>query len=385
MLGYLLARSGVEVMVLEKHADFFRDFRGDTIHPSTLEVLQELGLLDEFLKLPHNEGQSVGAQIGSFKFTAADFSHLPTRCKFIAFTPQWDFLNFLAQQGEKYPTFHLKLEHSVTGLLRDRERVIGVFAETPDGPVEITADLVIGADGRSSLVREQSGLAVTDIGAPFDVLWMRVSRHPDDPLTSLGNFQTGRGIIMINRQDYWQCGFIIAKGSLEKLKEEGIIAFQQNIAEIAPFLNERVRELNSWEKIKLLTVQVNHLHRWYSPGLLCIGDAAHAMSPVGGVGVNLAVQDAVAAANLLTDALLSRSVTEEILSRVEKRRLWPALMTQRFQVFIQEKFLLPVLRGEKEISVPLVVRLLSAFPVLQRIPARLLGLGFRPEHVTHRE
>jgi len=385
MLGYLLARSGVEVMVLEKHADFFRDFRGDTIHPSTLEVLNELGLLDEFLKLPHNEDSSVGAQIGPFKFTVADFSHLPTRCKFIAFTPQWDFLNFLVGQGKKYPFFHLKLEHMVTGLLRDTERVIGVRAETPEGPVEIIADLVIGADGRGSLVREQSGLAVTDLGAPFDVLWMRVSRHPDDPLTSLGNFQTGRGIVMINRQDYWQCGFLIAKGSLPRLKEEGIGAFQQNLSEIAPFLKERVRELDNWEKIKLLTVQVNHLEKWYSPGLLCIGDAAHAMSPVGGVGVNLAVQDAVAAANLLTEALRSGRVAEAILASVEKRRLWPALMTQRFQVFIQDQFLLPVLQGEKEVTVPLVARLLSAFPLLQRIPARLLGLGIRPEHVNHRE
>ena len=277
------------------------------------------------------------------------------------------------------------MNHAVTDLVYDGDRVVGVRAEAPDGPVEITADLVVGADGRGSVVREQSGLAVTDLGAPFDVLWMRVSRQLDDPLLSLGNFQTGQGIVMINRQEYWQCGFLIAKGSMELLKQKGIEAFQQNLAGIAPFLGERVRELDSWEKIKLLTVQVNRLSRWHLPGLLCIGDAAHAMSPVGGVGVNLAVQDAVATANLLAGALREKKVEEKHLAAVQKRRTWPTWMTQHVQVFIQTYFLLPVLLGQKKVVPPLPVRLLAYFPILQRLPARILGLGFRPEHVQTKE
>lgn len=381
MLGLLLARAGVDVIVLEKHADFFRDFRGDTIHPSTLELLYELGYIDDFLKLPIQRAERVGGTIGDCKFIAADFTHLPTHCKFLALAPQWDFLNFIADRAKKYPAFHLKLEHEVTDLIREGKRIVGVRAKTKQGTVEVIADLVVGADGRGSCVREASGLAVTDLGAPFDVLWMRVSRKPEDSEQSLGNFRSGRGLVTINRKEYWQCGYLIPKGSLEELKKKGLAELQKEIAESAPFLREQVGELDSWDKIKLLTVQINHLDRWHLPGLLCIGDAAHAMSPMGGVGVNLAIQDAVAAANILAARLREKTVTEELLTRVQERREWPVKMTQRLQVFMQNKFLLPVLESHVRLATPWPVKLLANFPIFRRIPARIIGMGFRPEHV----
>jgi len=381
MLGLLLARAGVDVIVLEKHADFFRDFRGDTIHPSTMEVLHELGMLDDFLKLPYQKAEKIHGNIGDFKFTAADFTHLPVRCKFIAFIPQWDFLAFIAERAKKYPTFHLLLEHEVTDLIREGDRVTGVRVKTKEGAMEVRADLVVGADGRGSCVRDHSGLEVTDFGAPFDVLWMRVSRDEDDPDQSLGNFQAGRALVTINRKTYWQCGFLIPKGMLDKIKQKGLPAFQEEIAQTAPFLRERVHELDNWDKIKLLTVQVNRLKRWHLPGLLCIGDAAHAMSPMGGVGINLAIQDAVAAANLLAKPLREKSVTEKTLGLVQKRRTWPTEMTQRLQIFMQNAFLLHVLDENRKISTPLFPKLLARFPILRRIPARVIGMGFRPEHV----
>lgn len=381
MLGLLLARAGIDVVVLEKHADFFRDFRGDTIHPSTLELLHELGLLDDFLKLPIQKAEQVGGSIGNFHFTAADFTYLPVQCKYIAFIPQWDFLDFIAEKAKKYPTFHLKLEHEVVDLLREKSQVTGVLVKTKTGPLEVKADLVVGADGRGSCVREKSHLQVTDFGAPFDVLWMRVSHHPDDPAGTLGNFQAGRALIMINRKEYWQCGYLIPKGALDEIKQKGLPAFHEDILQIAPFLHNRMGELDMWDKIKLLTVQVNRLNRWHLPGLLCIGDAAHAMSPMGGVGVNLAIQDAVAAANILVGPLRDGSVNEEKLTRVQERRTWPTEMTQRLQVFLQNTFLLHILTSREKIRPPLFPKLLGWFPVLRRIPARVIGLGFRPEHV----
>jgi 2-polyprenyl-6-methoxyphenol hydroxylase-like FAD-dependent oxidoreductase len=381
MLGFLLARAGVEVIVLEKHKDFFRDFRGDTIHPSTMEVLHELGILDDFLKLPYQKAEVIGGTIGDFKFSAADFRHLPTRCKFIALIPQWDFLDFIARHAKKYPTFHLHLEHEVTGLKRDGERIIGVHVNTPQGPVDIEADLVVGADGRSSIVREQSGLKVLDLGAPFDVLWMRVARVQSDLQQSLGNFQSGRVLVTINRQDYWQCGFLIPKGTFEDIKQKGLPAFQEELATTAPYLRPHVGELDSWDKIKLLTVQVNRLQQWNRPGLLCIGDAAHAMSPMGGVGINLAIQDAVATANLLAEPLRQKILTEDTVALVQQRRQWPTQMTQRFQVYMQNTFLVHVLGSHEKIKPPLFPKLLARFPILQRIPARVIGMGFRPEHV----
>jgi len=381
MLGFLLARAGVDVIVLEKHADFFRDFRGDTIHPSTLELLHELGLLEEFRQLPLQEAQTVGGRIEGFEFTMADFTHLPTVCKFIAFIPQWDFLDFVARQAKRYPTFRLLLEHEVTELTWQAGRVAGVKAVTPQGPVEVEAELVVGADGRSSQVREQSKLEVIDRGAPFDVLWLRLPQREGDPGQSLGHFKAGKALVMINRRDYWQCGYLIAKGMFDEIKKLGLAAFQEDLVEIVPVLRGRVKELDTWDKIKLLTVQVNRLKRWHLPGLLCIGDAAHAMSPMGGVGINLAIQDAVAAANLLATPLRKKNVTEQLLHAVQQRRELPTRLIQALQVFLQNRFLLRVLRGRGKMEVPLFPKLLARFPFLRRIPARVIGMGFRPEHV----
>ena len=381
MLGYLLARAGVDVVVLEKHADFFRDFRGDTIHPSTLELLYELGLLEEFLHLPIQEAPTLSGCIEGFEFTAADFTRLPTVCKFIAFIPQWDFLDFIARQAKRYPTFRLLLEHEVTELIWQAGRVAGVKAASPQGPVEIEAELVVGADGRGSNVREQSKLEMIDRGAPFDVLWLRLPRREGDPRQSLGHFKAGKALVMINRRDYWQCGYLIAKGMFEEIRKLGLAAFQEEIVGIVPALRGRVKELDTWGKIRLLTVQVNRLRRWHLPGLLCLGDAAHAMSPMGGVGINLAIQDAVAAANLLAAPLRKKNVTEQLLHAVQQRRELPTRLTQALQVFLQNRFLLRVLHGRGRMEVPLVPKLLARFPILRRIPGRIIGMGFRPEHV----
>jgi 2-polyprenyl-6-methoxyphenol hydroxylase-like FAD-dependent oxidoreductase len=464
VLAYLLARAGVEVLVLEKHADFLRDFRGDTIHPSTLEVMRELGLLDEFLKLPHTELRDIGAQIGDVQFTIGDFTHLPTHCKFVALMPQWDFLNFMADHAKRYSEFNLRMQAEVTDLILDGDRVAGVRAKTQLGPLEVRAELVIGADGRRSVVREKAGLQVENLGSPMDVLWMRISRKPSDPMQTLGHVDSGRILVQIQRGDYWQCAFVIPKGGFDAMCERGLPAFREEIARLSPYLRDRVEELKSWDDIKLLTVTVDRLKQWYRPGLLCIGDSAHAMSPIGGVGINLAIQDAVAAANilapafqrgtipgaiLLMDALNSEmtprdsalpeaiamelrpapagapsayigssflrndldrgaaapvgkvarrataannraasppssaesTVIEDDLARVQRRREFPTRMTQRMQVLIQNRVIGRVLASKKQASIPWVVKLLIHFPVLRRIPAYVVGVGFRPEHV----
>jgi 2-polyprenyl-6-methoxyphenol hydroxylase-like FAD-dependent oxidoreductase len=464
VLAYLLARAGVEVLVLEKHADFLRDFRGDTIHPSTLEVLHDVGLLDEFLKLPHDELRDIGVQIGDVQSTVADFTHLPTHCKFIALMPQWDFLNFMAEHAKRYPEFNLRMQAEVTGLILDGDRVAGVRAKTQFGPLEVRAELVIGADGRRSVVREQAGLQVENLGSPIDVLWMRISRKPGDPAQTFGHVDSGRILVQIQRGDYWQCAFVIPKGGFDAMCERGLPAFCEEIARLSPYLRDRVAELKSWDDIKLLTVTVDRLKQWYRQGLLCIGDAAHAMSPIGGVGINLAIQDAVAAANilapafrrgsipgavLLMDALNSemspgdsalpeaiamgltpvssgapgaaahidssflrnglkndgapsggkvgsssaaadnrsasevpyRTVTEDDLAAVQRRREFPTRMTQRMQVLIQNRVIGRVLASQEQLSVPWVIKLLSYFPVLRRVPAYVVGIGFRPERV----
>lgn len=382
MLGYLLARAGVDVLVLEKHGDFLRDFRGDTVHPSTLEVMHELGLLDEFLKRPHQEARQLSAYVGGELVPIADFSHLPTRCRFIAFMPQWEFLDFLAEHGRQYPEFQIQMRSKVTGLIQEGDQVVGVRAETPDGPLEVRSALVIGADGRHSIVREQAGLKVEDISAPIDVLWMRLPRRPGDPDQPAGRFDRGRILVMVNRGDYWQCGFVIPKGTLNDLRRKGLESFREVVAEIAPFVRDRVAELRSWDDIKLLTVVVDRLRKWYRPGVLCIGDSAHAMSPVGGVGINLAVQDAVAAANLLSGPLREGRVTTAVLKKVQRRRELPTRLTQRLQIFVQDRVIRRVLRSRKQLSLPYALRLLRSFPFLRRIPARLIGIGFRPEHVN---
>ena len=382
MLGFLLARAGIEVVVLEKHADFLRDFRGDTIHPSTLEVMHELGLLDAFLKRPHSEVQQANGQIGTQPVHIADFSHLPTRCKFIAFMPQWDFLDFLAEEGKRFPFFRLEMESEVVDLLHEGERVVGVKVRTKSGERALRSDLVVAADGRHSIVRECAQLERLDLGAPIDALWLRLSKRQDDKAQVFGRLDTGRIFVMLDRGDYWQCAFVIRKGGYDELHQRGLESFRDEIARLAPFVRERVAELVSWDDIKLLTVVVDRLRRWYRPGLLCIGDAAHAMSPIGGVGINLAVQDAVAAANILVPHLRSAgAIGTEPLARVQRRRGLPTRLTQRLQLLIQDRVMTRVLASSGPLAVPLAIRLLQRWPILRRIPARLIGMGFRPEHV----
>ncbi|MBY0247094.1 MAG: FAD-dependent oxidoreductase [Nitrospiraceae bacterium] len=381
MLGLLLARAGVPVLVLEKHADFLRDFRGDTLHPSTLEIMHELGVLERFLRLPHQTVSRINGWFGELEFTVADFSYLPTQCRYVAFMPQWDFLNFLAEAGSRYPDFQVRMNAEVTDLIEESGLVVGLRAVTPDGPLEVRSALVVGADGRHSVVRAKAGLCVEEFGAPMDVLWFRLSRRPHDPIDPMGRFDIGRIFIMLNRGEYWQCGFVIAKGSLSEVHAKGLEAFRDSVAALAPFAADRVHELREWDLIKLLTVQIDRLQRWYRPGLLCIGDAAHAMSPVAGVGINLAIQDAVATANLLTSALRDNRLTVEDLHRVQARRAWPTKMTQRVQLMIQNRVITPVLATSVRLQPPVPVRLIARFPFLQRFPARLIGLGFRPEHI----
>ncbi|MBX9790663.1 MAG: FAD-dependent oxidoreductase [Pirellulales bacterium] len=381
MLGVLLARAGVDVLVLEKHADFLRDFRGDTIHPSTLELMYELGWLDELLTLPHQKVTQVRGQIGDETLTVGDFTHLPTHAKFIAFMPQWDFLNFLARKGAHYPTFHLRLRAEVTGLVERDGRVAGLHVNTPTGPREVQAELIVGADGRGSIVRQSAGLEIEDLGAPMDVLWLRLPRRHDDPYTPLGRFDRGRVFVLLNRDDYWQCGYVIAKGTAATLRAAGLAAFRASIAQLVPWMADRVDTLTSWDDVHLLTVRVDRLKTWHRPGLLCIGDSAHAMSPVGGVGINLAIQDAVAAANLLYEPLLAGRVTDEDLQRVQQRREWPTRVTQRVQLFIQDRAISGALSSAGPLTPPWPVRLLGRFPYLRRFPARLMGMGARPEHI----
>jgi 2-polyprenyl-6-methoxyphenol hydroxylase-like FAD-dependent oxidoreductase len=378
MSGFLLARAGIPVIVLEKHKDFFRDFRGDTIHPSTFQIMHELGLLKTFLRVPHQEITSLSAVFNGHSIRLADFSHLKTAKPVLGLMPQWDFLNFIAGQAGKYDTFSLIREANVTGLLKDEAAVTGVSALTPEGPLQVHARLVIGADGRSSVVRREAGLTVIDTGAPIDVLWFRLSRQSDDPEQTFGNYHYGEILIMLNREDYWQCGYIINKGGFEKVKEQGLDPFRQRLVEICPFLNPRVQELQDWSAVKLLSVAIDHLQTWYKDGLICIGDAAHAMSPVGGVGINLAIQDAVAAANLLYRPLgLDQRVPIKVLQRIQKRRTFPTRITQALQVRIQQG--IAGKRASRDI--PLVMRLVDRFPLLRRIPALLVGQGVRPEHV----
>ena len=380
MLALLLARAGIAVLVLEKHIDFLRDFRGDTIHPSTLEVMHELGVLDEFLKRPHQEVRAIGGQIGDVFLQIADFTHLPTHCRFIAFMPQWDFLGFITEQARRCPSFRLEMQAEATGLIEESGRVIGVRAETPQGPLAVRADLIVGTDGRHSIVREKAGLETVDLGAPMDVLWMRLSRLPTDP-AQLGRLDAGRILVMLNREEYWQCAFVIPKGGFDQIRQGGLAAFRREIARLAPHLGDRVGELDDWTDIKLLTVAVDRLRVWHRPGLLCIGDAAHAMSPIGGVGINLAIQDAVAAANILVPRLLQGAPGENDLQAVQHRREFPTRATQRLQLLAQNRVIGHVLQSTGKLSPPLAVQLVGRWPLLRRIPARLIGIGFRPEHV----
>ncbi|GEO13616.1 FAD-dependent oxidoreductase [Microvirga aerophila] len=381
MLGYLLARAGVEVVVLEKHADFLRDFRGDTIHPSTLEVMYELGLLDEFLRRPHERIERVSVDVGGVPLQVADLTHLPTHCKFIALMPQWDFLDFLADHATPYPNFHLMMQAEAVDLIQADGRVTGVRVKTPQGMLDVNADLVVGADGRRSIIREKAGLTVMDIGAPMDVLWMRISRVPTDPGQLQGRIAPGQLLALIDRNTYWQCAYVIAKGSFDQIRQKGLDALRGAIAKLAPYIADRVDELRSWDDVKLLTVAVDRLQQWSKPGLLCIGDAAHAMSPIGGIGINLAIQDAVAAANILGPVLKQGPADEAQLALVQKRRETPTRLTQRLQVLIQNRMIRGVLGSQGSIAAPWFVRLFFSWPFSRRLPARVIGMGFRPEHV----
>jgi 2-polyprenyl-6-methoxyphenol hydroxylase-like FAD-dependent oxidoreductase len=385
MLGFLLARAGVSVIVLEKHKDFFRDFRGDTIHPSTLQVMQELGLLDAFLKVRHDEIHTLRAMIGDTEIQMADFTHLPTACKFIALMPQWDFLDFLSEQGKRYAGFDLRLETEATDLIIEgaagNERVVGLRAESRGEPIEIRADLVIGADGRHSIVRERAGFQIESLGAPMDVLWMRLSRKPGDPAQTGGTINYGHMMVTLNRNDYWQCAYLIRKGGYDELKARGLDAFRADIARLMPYLADRVDELTDWDDIKLLTIAVDRLRKWWRPGLLCIGDAAHAMSPIGGVGVNLAVQDAIAASNILAVPLREGRVTDDHLQQVQQRRTFPMKVIQKMQTTIQERLIDKILDSTAPATAPWMMRLFNSFPFLRRIPARIVGIGVRPEHI----
>jgi 2-polyprenyl-6-methoxyphenol hydroxylase-like FAD-dependent oxidoreductase len=382
MLGFLLARAGIDTIVLEKHGDFLRDFRGDTIHPSTLEILYELGLLDDFLKRPHNEVTELEAQIGTERLVIGDFSHLPTRCKFIALMPQWDFLDFLATQARRYASFRLEMECAASDLVVEGGRIVGVAAAAPRGALQIRADLVIAADGRHSTLRQKAGLEVVDLGAPIDVLWMRIPKHAGDPAQTVGRIDTGRILVMLDRGDYWQCAFVIHKGGFEEIRRRGLPALRDEIARLTALDRARLEALRDWDDIKLLTVTVDRLRRWHRPGLLCIGDAAHAMSPIGGVGINLAIQDAVAAANILAPRLRGGgAIDSETLDRVQRRRALPTRIIQRVQLLVQDRVISRVLGSTGPLSLPLVLRLLRRWPFLRRFPARLVGIGFRPEHV----
>jgi 2-polyprenyl-6-methoxyphenol hydroxylase-like FAD-dependent oxidoreductase len=377
MLGYLLARSGVQTILLEKHGDFLRDFRGDTVHPSTTELMHELGILDEFLRdVPHQAMDQLGIGVGGRAFDLIDFRHLPTACKYVVLAPQWDFLNFLAAKAKRYPSFRLAMNTEATGLLWENDRVVGVTAHSASGPLEIRADVTVACDGRWSVIREHSGLPVRDFPMPIDVLWFRLPRSDSAPET-LGYIGGGQIVIAIDRGDYWQCGAIIDKGGFEAVQADGLPEFRSRIASAAPFLTNSLHSLTDWDQVKLLSVRANRMRKWWLPGLLCIGDAAHAMSPVGGIGVNYAIADAVAAANALAGPLQRGQLTDDDLRAVQKRRQPPTKVAQMLQR--AQTTNLARLRNTQP---PLwTLRLLSHLGPVKRLLGRTVGLGLRREHV----
>jgi 2-polyprenyl-6-methoxyphenol hydroxylase-like FAD-dependent oxidoreductase len=384
LLGYLLARSGIAVTVLEKHNDFFRDFRGDTIHPSTLELMHELGLLDRLLTIRHSEIRRASIVIGGRALTVADLAHLPTHSKFVALMPQWDFLDFLAKEAARFSTFTLRMNCEATGLIESDGAITGVRATTPEGPIEIPATLTVGCDGRHAISRDAAHLPLVEEGVPIDVLWLRLSRRAGDPENNLGHANYGRFLVLINRLEYFQVAYLIAKGAFTAMQQQSLADFQQNIARVIPFLADRVAEIDSWDKVKLLTVQVNRLTQWSVPGFLCIGDAAHAMSPVGGIGINIALQDAVATANILAEALQSNALTPHHLTQVQRYRERAVHNTQRFQVFAHG-ILDRILRNPAPMKVPLTLRILTSIPGFKYLTARFIGMGLQPEHIRTRE
>jgi 2-polyprenyl-6-methoxyphenol hydroxylase-like FAD-dependent oxidoreductase len=381
MAGFLLARAGVDVIVLEKHGDFLRDFRGDTIHPSTLNLMRELGFLDEFLQLPHQKVFQLEGWIDDFRAPIAEFSGLPPPCNYIAMMPQWDFLNFLAKKASALPHFKLMMKTEAKDLILEEDKVVGLTAHAPEGDIKIRADLTIAADGRHSVLPDHAGLRTIDLGAPMDVLWFRIAKRDGDDDETIGRFANGRIIIRLNRGDYWQCGYVIAKGGFDSLKRRGLDVFKKDVGELLGLSVERLDEIKSFDDVKLLSVAVDRLERWRKPGFLAIGDAAHAMSPVGGVGINLAVQDAVATSNALAAPLLARTLTENDLAAVERRRLFPVQVIQRGQIAIQSRVIAPTLAANRPVKPPLFLRLVARSAFLRGLLARLIGIGVRPEHI----
>lgn len=381
MLGLLLARAGVDVTVVEKHGDFLRDFRGDTVHPSTLEVMHELGILEGLLQLPHTQAPKLHAEIGGKDITIADFSRLPTRCRFIAFMPQWEFLDYVAREAGRLPNFRLLMRAQVTELIEAEGRVAGVRVAKADGETEIRAALVVGADGRNSIVREKAGLEIERFGSPRDVLWMKLSHQPDDPPYVMGHGGPRQGFVMVDRGDYWQCGYVVRKGSYADVKAAGIDAFRTAVAAVSPLPPERMQEVRSWDDVHPLSVRIDRLKRWWRPGLLCIGDAAHAMSPIGGFGVNLAIQDAVAAANILAGPLRDGALADRHLADVQARRSFPTKATQKLQLMMQRDRSKREGDDKRREGPPSFMRGIARWPVLAHLAGRLVGLGFRPEHI----
>jgi 2-polyprenyl-6-methoxyphenol hydroxylase-like FAD-dependent oxidoreductase len=384
MLGFLLARVGVDVTVVEKHADFLRDFRGDTIHPSTLEIMHELGIIEEFLKLPHTRAPRLSAEMGGRTVTIADFSRLPVRNRFIAFMPQWDFLNFVAAQAQHFPNFRLIMQAKVADLLEERGKVVGLEVETPEGKLNIHSKLVVGADGRNSVVREKAGLAVASFGVSSEVVWMQLSKQPGDPNEVMGHAGPRQGFVLIDRGDYWQCGYVIRRDTFAEIRERGIETFRQMVMDVSPLPADRMQEIGSFDDTSVLTVRIDRLKQWWRPGLLCIGDAAHAMSPIGGVGVNLAIQDAVAAANILSEPLRNGRLSDGDLAAVEKRRSFPTKATQKLQLMMRSSRRSDQADEQKRKGPPAFIRGIARWPVLAHLAGRLIGLGFRMEHVRPR-
>lgn len=384
MLGFLLARRGVEVLVLEKHGDFLRDFRGDTIHPSTLRIMSEVGLVDELLQLPHSTVPVLEVQTPQGTLVSMDFRHLKTRWPYIVFLPQWDFLNFLTEKAKRFPNFHLMMNAEARELIEENGMVRGIRYKTPDGWQEAHALLTVAADGRSSQVREQSGLKLLTMSPPMDVLWFRLSRKESDPDDTSFRASAGHIIGLINRGTYWQIAYVIPKGAAQRVREAGLEEFQQSVHQLLPWLADRVDELKSWEQVKLLVVQANRLQRWYRPGLLCIGDAAHAMSPVGGVGINLAIQDAVVAANVLTRPLKTGRLQVHDLALVQRKREWPTRIIQMLQSMVQRRAgaALGASSGVPTM-LPVPMKVLLRLPGLRNLPAHLVGFGVWPVHVRN--
>lgn len=384
MLGLMLARSGVDVVVLEKHEDFLRDFRGDTIHPSTLEVMRELGLDEAFLQLPHTKAPKLAAEISGKQITIADFSRLPVHYRFIAFMPQWEFLDFLSREAARYQNFRLIMQARVEELVEEQGRIVGLTATVPSGSLSIRSHLVVGADGRNSVVRAKAGLEVESFGSPSEVVWMKLSKQRGDPNETMGHAGPRQGFVLIDRGDYWQCGFVIRRGTFAEMKTRGIEAFRAAVIAVSPLPPQRMSEISGWDDVSLLQVRIDRLKRWWRPGLLCIGDAAHAMSPIGGVGVNLAIQDAVAAGNLLAEPLKSGSLAEGDLAAVEGRRSFPTRATQKLQLMMRSSRRTDQGNEEKRKGPPAFIRGIACFPLLSHLAGRLIGLGFRMEHVRRR-